>query len=195
MRVLNDAFNHSLKTEETAALLLAGGIVQHGYQCGMIWGATLAAGAQAYELFGPGLQAETQAMMASQRLVASFRALNNEINCMEITGLDNSSSAMQMATYFLIKGGTVRCFRKAVKYANEAFGEINAALSKEPFDVPATTGQLRDNSSKKDGPVRHANGYGGGACGGHRLEWRWVRGLGSCHMDHRNGQFEGKRET
>ncbi len=33
---------------------LAGGIVGNGYQCGMIWGAALAAGAQAYRLLGTG---------------------------------------------------------------------------------------------------------------------------------------------
>jgi len=53
LRVLNNAFDHSLETEENAAMPLAGGIMQYGYQCGMIWGATLAAGAQAYRLLGP----------------------------------------------------------------------------------------------------------------------------------------------
>ena len=52
----------------------AGGIMQHGYQCGMIWGAALAAGAQAYRLFGPGPQAEAMAVIAAQWLVESFRA-------------------------------------------------------------------------------------------------------------------------
>ena len=71
---------------------LAGGIMQHGYQCGMIWGATLAAGAQAYRLFGPGPQAETAAIIAAQRLVESFRTRNKHINCLEITEIDKSSS-------------------------------------------------------------------------------------------------------
>ena len=55
---------------------LAGGIVQHGYQCGMIWGAAIAAGAQAYRLFGKGPRAETMAVIAAQRLVASFQMRN-----------------------------------------------------------------------------------------------------------------------
>ena len=52
----------------------AGGIANQGYQCGMLWGAALAAGAQAYRLFGPGPRAETEAIIAAQRLVESFRA-------------------------------------------------------------------------------------------------------------------------
>ena len=64
--VLNRAFDHPLKLEERAAMPFAGGIMQHGYQCGMIWGATLAAGAQAYRLFGAGPQAEAKAILAAQ---------------------------------------------------------------------------------------------------------------------------------
>ncbi len=116
---------------------LVGGIMQHGYQCGMTWGATLAAGAQAYRLFGPGPQAETMAIVAAQRLVESFRALNNHINCLEITGMDKSSSVMQMITYFLIKGGTIGCLRMAAKYAPVAYSEINTALSETHIQVPA----------------------------------------------------------
>ena len=67
--VLDRAFDHPLKLEEHAVMPLAGGIVQHGYQCGMLWGVTLAAGAQAYRLLGPGSQAETEAIIAAQRLV------------------------------------------------------------------------------------------------------------------------------
>jgi hypothetical protein len=62
-----------MEIEERAAFPVAGGIMQYGYQCGMIWGAALAAGAQAYQLFGPGSQAEARAMMAAQTLVESFR--------------------------------------------------------------------------------------------------------------------------
>jgi hypothetical protein len=48
MSVVDGSFDHPLKLEEKATIPLAGGIVNQGYQCGMIWGATLAAGAQAY---------------------------------------------------------------------------------------------------------------------------------------------------
>jgi hypothetical protein len=136
LRVLNNAFGYSLEFEEKAAMPLAGGIMQHGYQCGMIWGAALAAGAQAYRRFGPGQQAETRTIVAAQRLVESYRRLNNDINCLEITGLDKSSSTMQMINYFLIKGGTVRCFRTAVTYAQAAFTKINAVFSEDPIQAP-----------------------------------------------------------
>ncbi|MFC1893216.1 hypothetical protein ACFLYR_04160 [Chloroflexota bacterium] len=82
MRVVDRSFDHPLELEEYAAIPFYGGIVNHGYQCGMLWGTALAAGAQAYRLFGPGSQAETAAIIATQRLVESFRACTNNINCL-----------------------------------------------------------------------------------------------------------------
>ena len=66
MSVVDASFDHPLKAEEKASMPLAGGIANMGYQCGMLWGAALAAGAQAYHLFGAGPQAEAKAMVASQ---------------------------------------------------------------------------------------------------------------------------------
>jgi len=135
LRVLNCAFDHPLKPEENAAMPLAGGIMQHGYQCGMIWGAALAVGAQAYRLLGPG-QAETRAVIAAQRLVEAFRACSGEINCLEITDIDKSSSIMKMIFVFLIKGGAIGCMHMSAKYAQAAFSEINSAFSEKILKPP-----------------------------------------------------------
>jgi hypothetical protein len=151
---------------------MAGGIMQHGYQCGMIWGATLAAGAQAYRLFGPGPQAETRAVIAAQRLVKSFRALNSHINCLEITEIDRSSTTMQMITYFLIKGGTIGCFRMAAKYAPAAFSEINTAFSEKNIEAPSPpvscAAMLARKIGVSDMHATMAAGFAGGIglCGG-----------------------------
>ena len=151
---------------------LAGGIMQHGYQCGMIWGATLAAGAQAYRLLGPGPQAETAAVNAAQRLVESFRARNKNINCQEITNIDKSSSTMQMIMYFLIKGGTIGCMRMAAKYAPVAFSEINTALSEKHIEAPSPpvscAAMLAQKMGVSDMHTVMAAGFAGGIglCGG-----------------------------
>ena len=110
---------------------LAGGIMQHGYQCGMIWGAALAAGAEAYRLSGSGPQAETKAVISSQKLVEKFKDLNKHMNCLEITDIDKTSSALKMVTFFLLKGGTIGCFRMAAKFAPEAYKEIESTLAEE----------------------------------------------------------------
>jgi hypothetical protein len=68
MSVVDDSFGHPLKVEEKATMILAGGIAGQGYQCGMLWGAALAAGAQAFQVFGSDPQAEAAAINAPKRL-------------------------------------------------------------------------------------------------------------------------------
>ena len=166
MRVLNQAFDDPMEPEEQAAFPLAGGIMQYGYQCGMMWGAALAAGARAYRLFGPGPQAEARAIMAAQTLVKSFETLNNNINCLEITDIDKSSSGMQMFTYFFIKGGTITCMRMATKYAPVAFDNINTVLSAQDIDAPVPPVSCAAMLAKKMGASELHQTMAAGLAGG-----------------------------
>lgn len=136
LHVLNRAYGHPMTTEEHASSLLAGGILRHGYQCGQIWGAALAAGAQAYRLFGAGADAQTRAIVAAQRVTEAFRTQNTYTDCFDITELNEQSSIMRMITFFLIKGGGAGCMRMAARYPPVAVREINAALSDAAIQVP-----------------------------------------------------------
>jgi hypothetical protein len=131
LRVLNTGYSRKLLTEEKASALLAGGIMQHGYQCGMIWGSVMAAGAQAYSLFGAGTESEVKAITAAQKLVKTFQGCSGEINCLEITDLDKSASALKMFIVFMIKGKTFSCFNMAGKFAPKAFKDINAVFAED----------------------------------------------------------------
>lgn len=133
--VLNRAFDFPLIPEEHASMPFAGGIMKHGYQCGLIWGATLAAGAQAYRLPGPGPQSEAMAIIAAQRLVDSFRTRNQAINCRDLTGTDWQKSRQVLR--FFLKGGILRYLRKSAKYAPAALREINTALAEKDIEVPS----------------------------------------------------------
>ena len=177
MSVVDGSFGHPLKLEEKASAPLAGGIMQYGYQCGMLWGAALAAGAQAYRLRGPGPQAETEAVVAAQRLVEAFRLrTKNEINCFEITDLNwkGKNQALPILKFFL-KGGPIGCFRMAAGYAPEAYSEINTALSEIHIEAPSLPVSCAALLAKKIGvselhttmAVGFAGGIGlsGGACG------------------------------
>jgi hypothetical protein len=139
MSVVDSSFDHPLKLEEEATAPFAGGLANQGYQCGMLWGAALAAGAQAYRLLGPGPQAENEAIIAAQRLVESFCArTNNEINCLEITDINlQGKNQVLPLLKFVIKGGPIGCFHMAAGYAPEAFNAINTALS-EKHSAPLT---------------------------------------------------------
>ena len=164
-----------MEFEERAADLFAGGLAAHGYQCGMLWGAALAAGAQAYRLFGHGPQTETGAMIAAQRLVESFRARNKYTDCLEITDLDlqGKIQARQIAKFF-IKGQPVSCIRMAAEYAPLAFSDINAALSENrqaPSPPVSCSTMLAFNMGASDihtvmaAGLAGGIGLSGGACG------------------------------
>ncbi len=184
--VLDRAFGHPLGGEERAADPLAGGMVQHGYQCGMIWGSALAAGAEVHRRFGAGPQAEARAILAARRIVDSFRTQNQATDCFEITGMDESSSWLKMTTYFFLKGGTIGCFRMAARYAPVALREIEAALSEEPVEAPPAPVSCSAVLARKMGASdRHAlmaaglaGGIGlcGGACGALGAAI-WIAGL------------------
>ncbi len=177
MSVVDDSFDHPLEVEEKASMILAGGIAGQGFQCGMLWGAALAAGAQAYQVFGSDSQAEAAAIIASQGAVESFCTQSrNEINCLEITELNfqGENQVLPILKFFL-KGGPIGCFGLAARYAPLAFGEIAAALSEENFPVPSAPVSCTATLAKKMGVSKlHvimasglAGGIGlsGGACG------------------------------
>jgi len=156
---------------------LAGGIANMGYQCGMIWGAALAAGAQAYRLHGPGPQAETAAIIATQRAMESFRAhTKNEINCLEISHLNmQGNTELRSILKFFLKGGPIGCFRMAARYAPDAFNGIDSAFSGEQFEAPSPPVSCAAILAQKMGvsdmhtvmAAGFAGGIGlsGGACG------------------------------
>lgn len=198
--VLNRAFAHPEADEQRAAGPLAGGLMQHGYQCGMIWGSTLAAGAEAFRRHGAGPLAQTKAILAARMLVEAFRLHNQgHADCYEITELNQASTTRQLVTYFLLKGGTVGCFRRAAEFAPSAFKAINAALATEDVEVPAMPVSCAAVLARKMGASdRHATmaaglaggiGLCGGACGALGAAI-WLQGL-SRLRDH-GGKVEYK---
>jgi hypothetical protein len=136
MSVVDGSFDQALELEEHATLPLAGGIEQMGYQCGQIWGAALAAGAQAYRLFGPGPQAEAAAVAAAQRLVESFHTSYRGINCSEVTELDWKEAKATQILKFFVRGGPIRCFSMTAGYARTAIDEINAVFASDQIETP-----------------------------------------------------------
>ena len=156
---------------------LAGGIANLGYQCGMLWGAALAAGAQAYRHYGPGPQAEAEAIIATQKLVEAFRArAKNEINCLEITELNMQGDFDARAILkFFVKGSAIGCFRLAANYAQDAYFEIDTAFSENDNAAPSLPVSCASMLARRMGTSEmhsamaagFAGGIGlsGGACG------------------------------
>ncbi|WP_297760509.1 C-GCAxxG-C-C family (seleno)protein [uncultured Muriicola sp.] len=116
--ILNREFGHQKELEERAADSLAGGIMQKGHQCGMLWGASLAVGAEAYRTCEDQNKAIAVAVNATQKIMTSFSKRENTINCSDITHCDFSNK-LSMAKYFF-SGRFLHCFNLAEQWAPEA---------------------------------------------------------------------------
>jgi hypothetical protein len=175
MTVVDGAFDHPLALEEHATFPLAGGVEQMGFQCGQVWGAALAAGARAHQLFGFGPEAEAAAVIAAQRLAESFRASYKSINCFEVIDLDWKNAQAKQVLKFLLKGGPIRCFSSTAGYARAAFSEITATFAGQPFEAPPPPVSCAALLARKMGAsdlhtvmaagLAGGIGLSGGACG------------------------------
>jgi hypothetical protein len=175
MSVVDGSFEHPLPLEEHATLPLAGGLEQMGFQCGQVWGAVLAAGAQAYRLYGSGAQAEAAAVSAAQKLVESFRTSYRSINCFEVTELDWKNGQAKQVLKFFLRGGPIRCFSMTAAYARATNREINATYSSNPIAAPDPPVSCAAVLAKKMGAsdlhavmtagLAGGIGLSGGACG------------------------------
>lgn len=102
MLILNREFGRPMDKEVRAAEPLAGGILQQGYQCVMLWGSSLAVGAESYHRSDNLDQAVATAITATQHLMESFVNRTKHVNCFDITCCDWTKK-IEM-TKFLITG-------------------------------------------------------------------------------------------
>lgn len=127
--ILNREFGHPKELEERASDVFAGGIMQEGYQCGMLWGASLAIGAEAYRICENKNHAIQVAVKATQNVLTSFSQRENTISCKEITRCDFSNK-LSFAKYML-SGRFLHCFNLAQNWAPEAVKSASESLSNQ----------------------------------------------------------------
>jgi len=147
--ILNREFGHPQETEERAADPLAGGIMRMGYQCGMLWGSSLAVGAESFRRSQNRDQAVGLAIKATQHLMESFSNRAKSVDCLDITGCDFSSK-ISIAKYFL-SCRFLSCFGLAEKWAPEAIQSATEGLSREQTDLPQLPISCASEVAKKMG--------------------------------------------
>lgn len=132
--ILNREFGYLKEDAERASDPLAGGLTQEGYQCGMLWGAALGAGAESFRRHKDIRPAIAQAIIATQFILESFIERAKSANCSDITNCDFDSKFGLVK--FLISGKPIRCFKLADKWAPEAIQSTKTGLSKQLEDLP-----------------------------------------------------------
>lgn len=124
--ILNREFGHPKPDEERAIDPLAGGIIQQGYQCGMLWGASMALGAEAFRRHKDINKATTVAIQATQHVMKSFEKRTKCIDCEDFTKT-NFKNKWGIAK-FLFSGKFLSCFKLAEKWAPEAIKAAHEGL-------------------------------------------------------------------
>ena len=134
-RLLNHQFGNIKPTEERASDLLAGGIAMKGHQCGMVWGAALAVGAESFRRYNDKGMAVAAAINASRSLVESFYRRAGTVNCRDITKVDWEKRS-DLVKYVLktVSRGFIYspCFNFMAKWRPEAVVAANEELSAQP---------------------------------------------------------------
>ena len=138
--ILNRAAGIELIAEEQAAHALAGGVLNSGRACGMLWGAALAAGAQAQARFERGEVAAVAALQITARMQDEFRDLIGAADCREIIGQDLTTVFGKVG--YVTSGAAVTCTRLALKWSPEAHDLIQTGLA--DFDPAAVTRPLNN---------------------------------------------------
>jgi len=132
--LLNHEFENVKPDEEKASDMLAGGIAQKGHQCGMLWGASLGIGTEAYRKFEDKNMAIASAIIASKRITESFQKRTNAINCSDISKVDWDNK-FDFVIYILktIAQGFVfsPCFNLISKWTPEALQVATNGLSEK----------------------------------------------------------------
>jgi len=162
--LLNKEFGHLKPEEEQALDPLAGGILQQGYQCGMLWGASMAVGAESYRRNENHGTAIASAILATQNVMDSFVNRTNTTECEEITKTDFNNK-WSFAKYML-SGKFVHCFKLTGKWAPEAIQAAEVGLSTDPSNHSQETISCASEVVKKMGGSKEEQAMVAGFAGG-----------------------------
>ena len=130
---LSRDYGYPKEDQAFAIAALSGGIMQEGYQCGMLWGSTLAAGAESYRKYGTSNQAIYTAITTTQHLMKSFSDRAKCIYCRDVTGVDWSKKG-SIAKY-MVTGKMLKCMHIGKKWAPEAIQAAKEGFSASPTNI------------------------------------------------------------
>ena len=176
--LLNREFGNNKDLEERATDPMAGGLMQKGHQCGMLWGASLAVGTEAYRRSQNSDGAIRLTIAATQKLLESFSKRTSTINCRDIThsNMDNFFGLTKYMIKTMLQGmNNSTCFNLAENWLPEAIQSAKEGLAQEQTDTTQKPISCATEVAKKMGATNKeqimvagfAGGLGlsGNACG------------------------------
>lgn len=176
--ILSREFGHQDMLGVRAAEPLAGGILRQGYECGMIWGSSLAVGAEAYRRFGASPETTGIIIEATQSLMKSFVNRTKSIDCYDITECDWTNKVSMMK--YMLTGKFLSCFRLIDKWAPEAISTSHTALKLQGEKCPEPPLSCASEIAKKMGATAEQAAMVAGFAGGMGLQGSACGALGAA---------------
>jgi len=176
--ILNNEFGHLSEPHERALDPLAGGIIQQGYQCGMLWGASLAVGAEAFRRTSDPGKATALAILASRAIHESFVNMTQSPDCFDITSCDWTSK-MSIARY-MITGKVTHCYKLMARWVPDAIDAAKSSLSTDPSLLPSSCRSCASEVVKQMGGTPEEQAMVSGFAGGIALSGNACGALGAA---------------
>jgi len=161
--ILNREFGYHDEDQERASDTLVGGILQCGYQCGLLIGSALAVGKEAHRKVEDKGQANALSILASKNVIEAFSKKAGSPNCYDITKTDFSKK-IQFAKYMIFK--TRSCFKLADRWTEDAIGSAKEGLSEDPDGLPRDTLSCASEMARKMGRTEEEIATVSGLAGG-----------------------------
>lgn len=189
--ILDREFKHIQDEEEKAIDPLAGGILQQGYQCGMLWGASMAVGAEALRRNDNPDRATGITILATQHIMKSFVNRTKSIECEDITNCDfqNKRSFVK----YMLSGKFVNCFILAGKWAPEALNAAREGLSQNQTDLPQESLSCASETIRQMGGSKEEMAMVAGFAGGLGLSGSGCGALAAAIW--KNALIHNRKET
>ncbi len=183
LNIVNREFGHPKEIEERASDPLAGGLMMTQNQCGMLWGSTLAVGAESFRRHKNRDQAIATALTATQHIVESFSIRAKSVNCRDIIGFNISDTIDGIG--FMLKslpGGfnNMICMNLVEKWAPEAILAAKEGLSDKQTDLPQLPLSCASEVAKKMGVSDEETVMVAGCAGGIGLSGNACGALGAA---------------
>lgn len=176
--ILNRYFKNANEIYESASDLLAGGIMNRGYQCGMLWGSSLAVGMDSFRRYGNCPQGWNRTIETTRKICESFSRRTGTNNCRDYTGCDltsilgfvkftwlSFSKGLENSPCFKLAGMWVE---EAIQTASENLNNKSSNLNEPALNCASVTAEKLGASDEEIAIVAgFAGGLGlqGNACG------------------------------
>jgi hypothetical protein len=196
--IINREYENLHNEQERASDPLVGGIMQCGYQCGLLFGAVMGAGKQAFRICNGDGHETALAIVAAREINEAFVNTCGNEDCREIIGID-WKNRWQTMKHTLTNG--LFCFNLSQRWGPVAIRAVKEGLESDIENLPNNCTSCASIVAKKMGANDEEAAIVAGFAGGIGLSGKacgalsaaiWMKSLKWCRETPRKTPFQNK---